>query len=84
MTVKEGWLQGVKSTLFMTFWSFSQRTLHESEKNAITSALCFPGLGLRHFIWEKNGVEALGAFSVNSYIELSRYTLILNSLLSNL
>ena len=31
-----------------------------------------PGRGLCHFIWEKNGVEALGAFTVNSYIEFSR------------
>ena len=32
-----------------------------------------PGLGLCHLIWEKNGVEALVAFTVNSYIGLSRY-----------
>ena len=43
----------------------------KKKEKAITSAFSqngTPGLGLCHFIWEKNGMEALGAFTVNSYV----------------
>ena len=65
---------------FVTFRAFSQSTRNESKKRKM---LCHsplvggqngtPVLGLCLFISEKNVVQAPRVFTVNSYIELSRY-----------